>query len=178
MASKTGLFAVALSAAILAASGAAATMLGDQATITEFFPAIGDVYGPIAGPFVIPAGGYTTSVGESDILITVAPTTITLDGSGYYDAATFNGFDIEDLNPSTKITGVSLSPGSFPLPASDLSFDAHDVLVNVEDEYLTSNIVIDVTSTSAVPEPAGWTMMLAGLGLAGAVLRRRRLISI
>ena len=33
---------------------------------------------------------------------------------------------------------------------------------------------VDVTIT-AVPEPAAWAIMIAGFGLAGAALRRRRL---
>jgi hypothetical protein len=32
----------------------------------------------------------------------------------------------------------------------------------------------DWTITNSVPEPAVWTMMIGGFGLAGAALRRRR----
>lgn len=36
------------------------------------------------------------------------------------------------------------------------------------------NEVTNVSLTGGVPEPATWTMMIGGLGLAGAALRRRR----
>ncbi|MBI1199082.1 MAG: PEP-CTERM sorting domain-containing protein [Phenylobacterium sp.] len=32
-----------------------------------------------------------------------------------------------------------------------------------------------ITEVGAVPEPAAWSLMIAGFGAAGAVLRRRRL---
>jgi PEP-CTERM motif len=35
---------------------------------------------------------------------------------------------------------------------------------------------VDSASISAVPEPASWAMLIAGLGLTGAVMRRRRAI--
>lgn len=36
------------------------------------------------------------------------------------------------------------------------------------------NILVSVTSVSAVPEPGSWALMIAGFGLAGIALRRRR----
>lgn len=41
----------------------------------------------------------------------------------------------------------------------------------------TQFITATVSGTSVVPEPAGWALMIAGLGLTGGMLRRRRAIS-
>jgi hypothetical protein len=40
--------------------------------------------------------------------------------------------------------------------------------------FVDGSVVIDNVVTSAVPEPATWGLMLAGLGVAGFVARRRR----
>ena len=40
-----------------------------------------------------------------------------------------------------------------------------------------SQIVASVASSGAVPEPATWAMMIGGFGMAGAVLRRRKVLT-
>ncbi|WP_309606285.1 PEPxxWA-CTERM sorting domain-containing protein [Phenylobacterium sp.] len=52
-------------------------------------------------------------------------------------------------------------------PFSSLTF--FEPSRNIQDQYFG-----DVLSAAGVPEPSTWAMMLAGLGLAGAALRRRR----
>jgi hypothetical protein len=49
-----------------------------------------------------------------------------------------------------------------------LSFTVHDGSLD------STDTVVDNVSIHAVPEPATWGLMLGGLGLAGAALRRRR----
>jgi hypothetical protein len=42
-------------------------------------------------------------------------------------------------------------------------------------DYLVNNHFIDpLAASTGVPEPTGWALMIAGLSLAGANLRRRR----
>jgi len=169
----------ALTGAAMAPTMAQASLVGDSVQILEFYPAIGVIYGS-AGPQTIVAGGVTyTNVGQSLVNITVDGSTATLAASSPYtpSAAAFNGFDIQDLNLGRIITGVSIDTGSGPLPLNDLSFDAHNVYVNVENVPLSgaTPIIIDITSSlSGVPEPGAWTLMLIGFGGLGAVARRSR----
>jgi len=65
--------------------------------------------------------------------------------------------------------------GSFKFPSSGVFNLDEGVTANAGD-YLVNNRFIDPLAVGAgVPEPAEWTLMIAGLGLAGAMLRRRRL---
>ena len=41
-------------------------------------------------------------------------------------------------------------------------------------EKLLTAIEVQVLREAAVPEPASWALMIAGFGLTGAALRRRR----
>ena len=64
--------------------------------------------------------------------------------------------------------------GSFKLPSGADAFNLPGgVTVNAGD-WLVNNRYFDPTLVSAgVPEPAGWALMIAGVGLAGSALRRR-----
>jgi hypothetical protein len=65
---------------------------------------------------------------------------------------------------------------SFKLPSDGPAFILPEgVTVNAGD-YLVNNRFIDpLAAPTGIPEPASWAMMIAGFGLAGAMLRRRRL---
>ena len=69
--------------------------------------------------------------------------------------------------------------GSFKLPTgSDVFVLPDGVTVNAGD-YLVNNRFIDpLAPTGGVPEPAAWALMIAGFGLAGAAMRRRRALSV
>ena len=63
--------------------------------------------------------------------------------------------------------------GSFKFPTVGDVFNLpNGVTVNAGD-YLVNNHFIDPLAVS-VPEPASWALMIAGLGMAGVALRRRR----
>jgi hypothetical protein len=64
---------------------------------------------------------------------------------------------------------------SFKLPTGRDAFNLADgVTVNAGD-YLVNNRFIDpLAAPGGVPEPASWTLMILGFGLAGAAVRRRR----
>lgn len=61
---------------------------------------------------------------------------------------------------------TSLITGNFVLPAGSHTFTVDYVEGNGSPSVLNLTI--------AVPEPATWAMMIAGFGMAGAMLRRRR----
>ena len=67
-------------------------------------------------------------------------------------------FDGPALSASGPINGIGFRGASFEIP----TFDPE------------TGTVTFVSTTSAAPEPATWAVMIAGFGLAGAALRRRR----
>ena len=46
--------------------------------------------------------------------------------------------------------------------------------MNASDEFNPSFLLVDDFHMDLVPEPSTWALMIAGFGLAGAALRRRR----
>ncbi len=63
---------------------------------------------------------------------------------------------------------------TFALPTGSDVFNLPGGVTVNAGSYLVNNRYFDPTLVSAsVPEPAGWGLMLAGVGLAGAALRRR-----
>lgn len=71
-------------------------------------------------------------------------------------------FSHVDGTPWTKFTGSFVGTGS-----DTLSFSANTIQSN-------GGVFLDSISVSAAPEPATWLMMIAGFGLVGASLRRKR----
>jgi hypothetical protein len=91
----------------------------------------------------------------------------TTDGSDY-GTAPFNGFDVQDLNTGTTITGITLDTGSAAFPIAQLTLGADDVAINLAAPtpfVTTGTVILDVTTTpsTTIPEPPTWTIMIAGL---------------
>jgi len=64
--------------------------------------------------------------------------------------------------------------GSFKFPTNGV-FNLPDGVTANAGDYLVNNRFIDpLAPAGGVPEPASWALMIAGFGLAGAALRKRR----
>ena len=83
-----------------------------------------------------------------------------------------------------EVGGASVGPGAssrsdfghtFALPTGSDVFNLPGGVTVNAGSYLVNNRYFDPTLVSVgVPEPAGWSLMIAGVGLAGSALRRRR----
>jgi hypothetical protein len=82
------------------------------------------------------------------------------------------------------LNGIEVATQSYALSGSyaliSLNFSGIDALRVDQTSPLAANTIIDNLSVSfgGVPEPASWTLMLSGFGLAGAALRRRQSVRV
>ena len=83
-----------------------------------------------------------------------------------YSSNTAQNIDGTNHVYSTNFTAAS------PIPAS--TFIAFEDLATKVSDHDYNDIAFSVTNVAAVPEPANLALMLAGLGLVGAAVRRRR----
>jgi hypothetical protein len=177
---KSQLFAVALATTILAAAPAAAqTYTGGSGQVTG----IGSDPSAFPGtPFDTATfkgvGGTYTGYGTYDI-----DTVDFLAGPNRHDDAPFSNFitlnGTFDGNPFTYNVDYSGTISAFDtITFGGNSFDIGNTRIFFNPLTLTSagdtsTGTLSVT-TSAVPEPATWLMMIAGFGMIGAGVRRRR----
>lgn len=98
-------------------------------------------------------------------------------------------FSIQDIHPTgidvfLSATGVADRFGVASLGAGNPSYSYLDTIhlaqgwsvaavVNPAGDYGSDSTGLNLTLTS-VPEPTSWTLLIAGFGLTGAALRRRR----
>lgn len=89
----------------------------------------------------------------------------------------FNGFVLSDItNNLAAITGVSFTGGGFAGEQPTVTFDADNIYLNfaVISQYTAPGTSYGYSVTfAAVPEPAAWSLLIAGFGLVGATMRRR-----
>ncbi|MEI6485390.1 MAG: PEPxxWA-CTERM sorting domain-containing protein [Sphingomonadales bacterium] len=79
---------------------------------------------------------------------------------------------------SVTVTNPPASPNAFSPWTVSFTGIGQSVLVTASfGQFGMDDVTLGVAG-SAVPEPAGWAMLIAGFGLAGAVARRRRAVAI
>jgi PEP-CTERM motif len=98
-----------------------------------------------------------------------APFTVVSQGCGYWGCSTFNPQPGNTSFYTTgEVHGVLKFAGTFTsLSFTDTAENWHGFTVGVD----------SLAPTNAVPEPASWAMLIAGFGLTGAAMRRRRTLS-
>jgi hypothetical protein len=117
--------------------------------------------------------------------VDIADTSITInnffasDSETSFDASSFNGFVIRDLNSAVSFTSVVLDSLSnmIGLDASRISFDAHNIYVNWQGLSFNSNTQIQLnlagigSNASSLPESN--SLIIIALGLMALSMRRR-----
>jgi hypothetical protein len=127
--------------------------------------------------------GFDLSVSDTQVIYQMlvdgywSASSTSLDSGGLYIAngnlLTFTG---------VTISGVTLDPAS-DVPgftSSDVTFNAGNIAVDwagLSGISAGDEIILDVTTASPVPEPAAWTLILAGLVCTAVGCGRRRLRS-
>jgi hypothetical protein len=88
------------------------------------------------------------------------------EGCGYWGCGTFSLGTGNTFVGSGEVHGVLRFVGTF------------DTLTFTDSSEGWHGLTIGVGGVAAVPEPASWAMLIAGFGLTGAVLRRRRVLAV
>jgi hypothetical protein len=177
---KAVLLGAAIGSALWHSPTAHATLL-DGTTITSHFEANGGTYaGPVStvapgtvSPYPGIASGGTFSVTYADTSIEMLSAGGTTSFTGGF---TFNGIVFDDA--AVNFTNVTIDPASTlaGFTAADLTFTANEIRANLNGLTFGTNaqLVLDLASTSAVPEPASLTLLGTALVGFGIAVQRRR----
>jgi hypothetical protein len=158
---------------------ASAGFINDTIGARYYFPDTSTLFADGGSSVVSPTATFNfTAAGYSFPTVTVGDTTVTatFDTAGFYQAATFNGFEIDDVTRNPGITGVTATSNISGFVASDVSFTSDAVYVNLVGFTVTTSSNISVTvQFSAVPEPSSVILLGTGiLSACGLGLRLRR----
>jgi hypothetical protein len=185
--SFTRAFAVcALAAASAAPALAANDLTGTTVNVDWKFPDVSTTYatnsvvvGP--GPEIQCAGGAagtglcTGFIDGATIDIGSNTLSLTIDsGTASWSPGAFNGYEFSNLSAGGSWTGYSLATTFAGLDASDVTFTPDAVWINMQGIAPTAGEAFTISLTSAVPEPAGPALLLAGIGALTCIARRRR----
>lgn len=129
-----------------------------------------------------------SSAGQSSAVFFTAPT------AGIYSV--FVSAFVADTNPSGVtvygLVGGQSDTALVTLGSGNLSFsqnypffdlqagDTVGIAINYDGAYFNDSTGLNFTLTGpgAVPEPASWALLIAGFGLTGAAMRRRRAVTV
>lgn len=178
-------------AALAFSTPALAALDGTSATVEYRFPDLGTVYvgaEPSVSPFVIGAGvesvvnveGVTwISVDFTDLGLSLTFNTVL--NSPIWTGTAFNGLvfsgsGFSGLTSATLLDSTTFGAGAFTQAGITLVGD--QLQLNWSGLSYLDGQRLDIAFTAgAIPEPATWAMLIAGFGLVGASLRRRRAVA-
>ena len=168
------------------APASAATLVGDQMSVSYRYPDVGTVYAPSTAvpPTFIVGPGVESIVdveGVTDIAVDFGAKSLMIDFSTTLDnptwtASAYNGVLFQGMG-AAKIVGATVTSTNMAgFDDSRFYFSGGDFGLNWQGlSYTTgTNITVDLTLANGVPEPATWAMMLVGFAAIGAAARRRR----
>lgn len=124
------------------------------------------VLSPFTGPNAVTSVGYAAPGGVSSA---GTGDWISVDGSGRGTGVAWGVGDLANASAGALTT----------------IFDVNFMMLDAgqDSQNLTRNLIgfigeqVDPTPTPGIPEPATWAMMIAGFGMIGVTLRRRRLVA-
>ncbi|WP_426162889.1 PEPxxWA-CTERM sorting domain-containing protein [Sandarakinorhabdus sp. DWP1-3-1] len=125
--------------------------------------------GPTDGTFHAAFGPVGSAGGISQTFASAGNYTVSFDLGN--ESGGFNSVDFGGITLLSSVASGVYASYSFNVTVganSTLSFSFQ----NDPSFYVLDNVVVDFGG--AVPEPASWAMLIAGFGLTGAAMRRRR----
>ena len=170
------------------ATASSATVLIGSVTDTYLYPNATSAYATstltvgttVSCPGADPICNNYTFAKPTTLLASGLAITLNELGGSSYNPVAFNGINFSNLlfDDGSLLTGYSLSTNLAGLDASRIAFTSNSISFNGQGlAFLNSPYFITLnllTSTSAVPEPSTWAMMLMGFGGLGFQLRRKR----
>ncbi|MCB9770723.1 MAG: PEP-CTERM sorting domain-containing protein [Candidatus Omnitrophica bacterium] len=170
--------------ASLCAAPAGATLIGDTVTITESFNGVANVFNaPIdvmvgSGFELEPWAGFNIDIGSESIFMDYAGE-ITQPSSVDYDGLVEIEFtDLDWVGHPGRIVNVSVSFADWSInPTVTFTDDsvkvafATDTIIETSDAFVQVDLIVE---HQEIPEPT--TMALLGMGAAGLIAKRRRVV--
>ena len=154
-------------AALAAAAFGAAAATYDIGTLSGAYmnPGVGVAAGPVSEIYSFDMAS-TVPLASSAVSLTLS-----LDAVTYWDIANFS---VQLFNSSDVLLGTAtLQGGNYVLNSSPLAA-ANDYYFKITGTATGTNGGNYTFALAPVPEPASYAMLLAGLGIMGAVARRRQ----
>ena len=182
-----------LAAAVGAFAAVGAALPTGATSVAANNPALTSLGSFGAGSYLITATGLVDLVGPVSSGFTIRPdgipdSPVTTPGYGYFNPS---GSDIADGNygapgPGFKIGSLvgtlTATPGTgdwftIGYAKAIVLTGPTTIYALVNDTFYPNDYGAFDVSVAAVPEPASWALLIAGFGLSGAALRRRRAVA-
>ena len=151
----------------------AAGLLGKRVSTQYFYQSTDTVY--TQPSYTTVDGIKTTSFNNNfDMLLKEDSVEISFLGSASWNSASFNGFKILNVDGTIDNFAPSIASSNMVgLSKSNIRFDNNAIWVNWQGLAFDTGTKVKLNLfSSAVPEPETWALMLTGLTLTGASLRR------